>query len=123
MTMHRCIALRLDAVRCSHCTERLLFVRAADYCSSTASLNGSIDLERISPRTRAGAEQRASAIGDLTTVVGEHHAWQENARHEPGSRRTQVLSVRLLFAWARRADPWQGASRAVRSEPTATYLM
>ena len=69
MTMHRCIALRLDAVRCSHCTERSLFVRAADYCSSTASINGSIDLERINPRTRAGAEQRASAIGGLTTVV------------------------------------------------------
>lgn len=69
MTMHRCIALRLDAVCCSHCTERLLFVRAADYCSSTASINGSVDLERISPRTRADAEQRASAICDLTTVV------------------------------------------------------
>ena len=68
-TMHRCTVLRLDAVRCSHCTERLLFVRAAEYCSSTASINGSIDLERINPRTRAGEEQRASAIGDLTTVV------------------------------------------------------
>ena len=68
-TMHRCTVLRLDAVRCSHCTERLLFVRAADYCSSTASINGSIDLERISPWTRSGAEQRASAIGGLTTVV------------------------------------------------------
>lgn len=123
-TMHRCTVLRLDAVRCSHCTERLLFVRAAEYCSSTASINGSIDPERINPRTRAGAEQRASAINGLTTVVAaEHHAWQENARHEPGSRRTQVLSVRLLFAWVRRVDPWQGASRPVRSEPTATYLM
>ena len=67
--MHRCTVLRLDAVRCSHCTERLLFVGAADYCSSTAGINGSIDLERINPRTRAGAEQRASAIGGLTTVV------------------------------------------------------
>ena len=60
---------RLDAVRCSHCTECLLFVRATDYCSSTASIDGSIDLERICPRKRAGAEQGASAIGGLSTVV------------------------------------------------------
>ena len=68
-TMHRCTVLRIDGVRCSHCTEPLLFIRAADYCSSTASINGSIDLERISPRTRAGAEQRASAFGGLTAVA------------------------------------------------------
>ena len=68
-TMHRCTVLRLDAVRCSHCTERLLFARAADYCSSTASINGSIDLERSSLGRALVAEQRASAIGGLTTVV------------------------------------------------------
>ena len=65
--VHRA-ATRRRALQPLHC-ERLLFVRAADYCSSTASINGSIDLERISPWTRSGAEQRASAIGGLTTVV------------------------------------------------------
>jgi hypothetical protein len=68
-TMHRCAALRLDAVRCSHCTDRLLFVRAADDCSSTASIDGSVGLERVSPRKRAGAEQRASAFGGLIAAV------------------------------------------------------
>ena len=47
----------------------LLFARAADYCSSTASINGSIDLERSSLGRALVAEQRASAIGGLTTVV------------------------------------------------------
>ena len=61
--------MRLNTVRCSQSTDRSLIDRAADDCSSTASINGSIDLERINPRTRAGEEQRASAIGGLTTVV------------------------------------------------------
>mmetsp|Transcript_20399 Transcript_20399/g.50166 ORF Transcript_20399/g.50166 Transcript_20399/m.50166 type:complete len:96 (-) Transcript_20399:182-469(-) len=80
---------------------------------------------------RPGAEQpsdarwcRAESVHDRWShhrSRGEHHAWQENARHKPGSRRTQVLWMRLLFAWTRRVDLWQAASRGVRSEPTATY--
>ena len=68
-TMLRCTALRLNAVRCCHCTDRLLFARAADDSSSTASIDDLINLERAILQKRAHAEQRASALGGLTAVM------------------------------------------------------
>ena len=104
--------------RALHCTDRLLFARAADDSSSTASIDGLINLESAIPQKRAQAEQRASALGGLTAVVASVTApaggCSPRARVAPHGRAVTETFVRV---WS--VHLWRAASCAVRPQSAA----